>query len=133
MSLGRLRRWTTPSLGGLGETIGETGYAANWSMKVPDRIEDSRVLYYVPLAQPESNGPDEPKSVAYALIEWFAWNRYRKEPSRHSQLCSIGLDVNGAPIWTSENYYDTVEEFANDVTRWGLPLLAPGEEIPERS
>lgn len=53
--------------GHLGE-FGETR-ATLTAMKVPDHIGDARVLHYIPLDKPESNGEGKPKTVVYALVE----------------------------------------------------------------
>jgi hypothetical protein len=107
-------------------------------MKVPENYEDCRVVYYIPLQEPYPGGPDEPDTIAYALIEcplpagtYSKKGRKGKPPP--TQLFSIQIDTKGQPIWESDYWHGNEEEFLEYLARWGsgLPLLKPGDDIPD--
>lgn len=102
-------------------------------MNVPAYIGDARVLYYVPLDEPESNGEDLPETVVYVLVESFmplgSSARVRSEPAPTALFC-IELGRNGEEI--RDSWYDSEADFLKAAHEWGLPLLIPGDEIPSQ-
>jgi len=108
-------------------------------MKVPRELDDCQVLYWLPCPEPESNGPDEPMSHGHALVECpmergtYNAKRDMIDGRPPTQLFGVDVDANGLPLWVTDYWHESEEAFLEDLKRWahGMPLLRPGDEIPD--